>query len=815
MNKKIKLFLGLILGVIVLFSLFSVATVALATTVSLTADSLNVNYGGSTYLRWSSTDATSCVGTNFNTNNLTSGSFYTGTLTNTTTYNINCSDSNGSASDSVTVVVNSPIPQTPSITIYANPIFVSYGNSSVIYWSSINATSCYASGGWSGNKATSGNQSTGSLFSNTTFGITCNNSSGSTTDSITVSVAPQSVSNPTVSLTADSLNVNYGGSTYLRWSSTDATSCVGTNFNTNNLTSGNFYTGALTNTTTYNINCSDSNGLANDSVTVVVDSQQNLIPDVSTSSATNIGDNYATLNGYVSSNGNTNVSAWFEWGTNSNYYNQTNRVSYGSNISTNYNYYLSGLEEDTTYYFRAVARGNNGTTVYGNQRTFTTTSDDYDYCNTYNCYGYTNRPIVTTYYVTGLNDTSIVLNGYIDPNGSYATRWFEWGTSYSRLYTSTSRINQGTYAGNFSESLYNLNSNTTYYYRAAARGNGGTTVYGNTLTFVTNGGYTYNNTCGSNTYGYNTCTPTAITAIATNIGQSSARLNGLGLVNNAVYTTGYFEYGTTQALGNTTLNKNIGNAQSSPFYESLFNLASGVTYYYRAVVVNQYGTSRGSILSFRTISPTVVNTNTNNIYRNTTVVTNTNTTENSKPSLVSLSVSRDGETIKIGDIVEYVVNYKNVSSKNLKDVVLQISIPKELEFLETNRGYFSPENSTTLANIDSLNSQEEGSVRIRIKVTTNAEVGKIIVVTANLAYTIVDSKTQEEVFAYAKNTIEGRAEIQQGALAFLFGDSFFPNTLLGWLLLILVITLLVLSARKVYYGPNAIAVPASAGKSHK
>src|SRR3989344_745280 len=272
MNKKIKLFLGLILGVIVLFSLFSVATVALATTVSLTADSLNVNYGGSTYLRWSSTDATSCVGTNFNTNNLTSGSFYTGTLTNTTTYNINCSDSNGSASDSVTVVVNSPIPQTPSITIYANPIFVSYGNSSVIYWSSINATSCYASGGWSGNKATSGNKSTGSLFSNTTFGITCNNSSGSTTDSITVSVAPQSVSNPTVSLTADSLNVNYGGSTYLRWSSTDATSCVGTNFNTNNLTSGSFYTGTLTNTTTYNINCSDSNGSASDSVTVVVNS---------------------------------------------------------------------------------------------------------------------------------------------------------------------------------------------------------------------------------------------------------------------------------------------------------------------------------------------------------------------------------------------------------------------------------------------------------------------------------------------------------------------------------------------------------------
>jgi hypothetical protein len=295
------------------------------------------------------------------------------------------------------------------------------------------------------------------------------------------------------------------------------------------------------------------------------------------------------------------------------------------------------------------------------------------------------------------------------------------------------------------------------------------------------------------------------------VSQTSARINGLGLVNNAVYTTGYFEYGTSPSLGITTTNKNIGNAQSNTFFESLFNLTSNTIYFYRAVVTNQYGTSRGDILSFKTLNVVDTNTNTNTtIYRNTTVVTNTNTsTGTSRPSLVFLSVSRDGEFIRRGDIVEYVVNYKNVSSRNLRDLVLRISIPRELEFLETSRGYFSTENSIVVANVGDLGKGEEGSVRIRVQVATDAPLGKIVVVTANLAYTIVDNGNQEEVFAYSKNTIEDGRNIQLGALAFLFGDGFLPNSLLGWLLLLLLIVLIVLAVRKAYYGPKAVFVPSS------
>ena len=145
---------------------------------------------------------------------------------------------------------------------------------------------------------------------------------------------------------------------------------------------------------------------------------------------------------------------------------------------------------------------------------------------------------------------------------------------------------------------------------------------------------------------------------------------------------------------------------------------------------------------------------------------------------------------------------------------MQISIPKELQFVEASRGYFSTDNSTLVANIDTLNSQEEGSVRVTVKVSPDAQIGKIVVVTANLAYTIVGTKTQQEVFAYTKNTVQDAGVIQQGALAFLFGGSFFPNTLLGWLLLILIITLVVLAVRKAYYGPRTIAVPQNIENNH-
>ena len=795
--------------------------------VSLFADNSNLSYGGSTNIRWTSENATSCTG-NGGSSGWTnykglSGIFYTGKLTSDTTYNITCKNAKGeSSSASETVSVGNLDIGDLTVDIFAEDVSVIHGGSTNIRWNSENATSCTANGGsngWMNSKALSGIFYTGPLTITTTYNITCKNAAGRmVSGSVKVNVDGQVGSNPSVSIFADDGDISSGDSTNVRWNSTNAVSCTA-NAGSNGWSgskglAGIFYTGRLTRDTTYNITCKGSTGAAaSDSVTVMVEGDNNdnnddeTDPTVTTRAATNIDDESATLNGFVDSNNGSNVRAWFEWGTNSRYGNSTSHINYGSTSGTNFDYDLDGLDTDETYYFRAVAENNSGQRVYGSQKTFTTDENGNNNDNN-------DEPDVTTYSASEIDTDSATLNGYVDTNGTSTRRWFEWGTRSGSLYNETDKSSRSTSSRNFEQTIYNLSPNTTYYFRAAAENNNGTD-YGNVLSFRTenNGNIIDDNTCD-----YGNCAPTAVTTMATNIGQSSARLNGLGLVSNNVYTTGYFEYGTSQALGRTTVVKNIGSTQSNPYYESLFSLASGVTYYYRAVVTNQYGTSRGDIISFRTgsaITYVDTNTNTNTVYRNTTVVTNTNdNTGTARPSLVFLTVSRNDETLARGDTVEYIVNYKNVSSKDLRSVILQVHIPKELEFIETSRGYFSTENSTVVVNIGDLNSQEEGSVSIRVKVTTDAEIGKIVVVTANLAYTIIETDIQEEVFAYSKNTVEERGEVQLGALAFLFGGNFLPNTLLGWLLLILLIVLVILAIRKAYYGPRTIFVPESLDKNH-
>ena len=85
----------------------------------------------------------------------------------------------------VTVTGASPV---PTLSLTANPTSVTSGGASTLTWSSTNATSCTASGDWSGAKATSGNQSSGALTSTGTFTLNCSGAGGSVTQSATVTV---------------------------------------------------------------------------------------------------------------------------------------------------------------------------------------------------------------------------------------------------------------------------------------------------------------------------------------------------------------------------------------------------------------------------------------------------------------------------------------------------------------------------------------------------------------------------------------------------------------------------------------------------
>ncbi len=772
-----------------------------APVINLYASPTSVAYGGTTNLTWNVSNATSCVASNGWTGNKNAngGTQSIGNMTAGTTFVLTCTGQGGSASDSTFVSVASQPVNPPTVSLYASPTSVAYGGTTNLTWNVSNATSCVASNGWTGNKnANGGTQSIGNMTAGTTFVLTCTGQGGSASDSTFVSVASQPVNPPTVSLYASPTSVAYGGTTNLTWNVSNATSCVASNGWTGNKNAngGTQSIGNMTAGTTFVLTCTGQGGSASDSTFVSV-AQQNILPTVTTNPATGIGTNYALLNGNVSANGNSPVTAWFEWGTNGNMTNQTNQVNYGTANNTNYSYSLGGLQSNTTYYFRAVAQNTNGQMVYGNQMTFTTQGNTG--C-TFNCGNYGN-PNVTTYNATEITQNTAVLNGYVETNGNFTIRWFEYGTSGSFLPSQTNKLNQGTNSGNFNQLITNLQPNTTYYFRAVAQGNG-QTVYGNVLNFSTSFGN--NNSCN-----FGNCAPTAVTTLATNVDNNSARLNGLGLVNGNVNTNGYFEYGTTTALGRTTNTGFIGNSPSSPFYSSLFGLTPNTTYYFRAVVNNEYGTSRGDIQTFRTLSGGTVsgvsttNTVTRYVYREVIPVVNTISTTNitegvglSKASLVFLTINRNNEIVNLGNTIDYTINYKNVSSEHLKDLVLRVLIPKEFTFVNASRGYLGDDNQTLVVNIDNLYPQEEGSVVLRVEVNNDATVGKTVVTTANMVYTITKNNLQEEVFAYSKNIIEpGNYRLVGGAL---FGNGFWPTTLIGWLLLVLIILLIILAIRIAY-----------------
>jgi len=357
-------------------------------TVNISSNPNSISYGQSSTISWSSNYATSCFasgGTNgWSGNKNTSGTFFTGALTNTITFNITCSNSTGQAFASTTVNVDTQV-QNPTVQLTASPTSVSEGQGSTLSWNSGNATFCNASGGtnsWAGTRNTSGTFFTGSLTNTITFSISCNNNNGGQAfDSVTIFVDEDDNDNdvPSVSLQADDTNIDFEDDTTLRWSSSNADFCHASGgdngWSGNKSRSGTFNTGELTDTTTFRITCTNENGSDDDSVTIRVndnddeDNNNDDEPDVTTRNATNISSGSATLNGRVDGNGSS-ARAWFEYGTNTNLGYSTSQNSYGSG-STNYNRSISGLIPNTTYYFRAVAE-NSQDTVYGSILSFNT-----------------------------------------------------------------------------------------------------------------------------------------------------------------------------------------------------------------------------------------------------------------------------------------------------------------------------------------------------------------------------------------------------------------------------------------------------------
>jgi plastocyanin len=125
----------------------------------------------------------------------------------------------------------------PTLTLASTSVAV--GKSTTISWSSANATSCTASGSWSGTLAAQGIQTiTPAAVGTETFALACLNLGGPSTQvSASLKATAAIVVPPAPTLTLGASTIRADTTTSITWSSTGATSCTASG-NSNALLTG-------------------------------------------------------------------------------------------------------------------------------------------------------------------------------------------------------------------------------------------------------------------------------------------------------------------------------------------------------------------------------------------------------------------------------------------------------------------------------------------------------------------------------------------------------------------------------------------------
>lgn len=218
------------------------------------------------------------------------------------------------------------------------------------------------------------------------------------------------------------------------------------------------------------------------------------VPSVTTGSADFISSRNVSLNTSVNPNGSY-TQVWFQIDTTNSPLNSRGHQGAGSGSSfVNIKAGIINLRIDTTYYYRAVAQNSNGT-VYGEIRSFNTSSgsnssssngNSTSYNGNISSGGYNNTgaPLVMTNGPASVSANSAVLNGSINSNNLQTQFWFDFGaTSNLGQKTSVQTLNAGNSWQLVVGNLSGLENGKTYYYRIAAQNNSGTS-FGESRSFI-------------------------------------------------------------------------------------------------------------------------------------------------------------------------------------------------------------------------------------------------------------------------------------------------------------------------------------------
>lgn len=528
---------------------------------------------------------------------------------------------------------------------------------------------------------------------------------------------------------------------------------------------------------------------------------QGSAPYAQTTSVMNVSQTSAIFNGFVSPNGAI-TSYHFEYGT---------TPALGSSLmwqwvgSTTNSITVSrtifDLNPGTLYYFRLVAQNNHGVSN-GDILAFRTSdiitptpTPTPTFIPTPTPIG--NAPTVQTFSVASVDQTSAVLNGFVNSNGSTTAFWFEYGTNFNslNLTTGSDNLSSGN-SSNVSRFINNLSPNTTYYFRVAAQNNYGL-ARGQIFSFTT-----ANNQIDVGQ------SPAVATRTANVISANSALVYG-DITPNGNATTAWFEYGTTPSLGLRTSFQNMGSNGAVTLSSVVTNLSPNTVYYYRAAAQNAYGINYGTILNFRTNpivaievpQPTpVVTTIIQRIIQQVPAPTTV-------PVVITQQVSRTstGDDISCfilvpllspaspypGQEFTFTITYKNTCETDFSDVTLKVVLPAQAELRTTNLPYTFDNGNTLTYNIGPIYRNVESTIIIQGVIKSSAKPGDTLIFSGLVNFNDNDGRYRSAV-AYLSDSIGQKTA--GNLLASIFG------ALGGWgLWLLLLLFLLLLIAFSIYY----------------